>query len=673
MNTPIAASFWNRSVFTTVRRLLFAGLLAGLLLPTAASPVDRKTIEIPDAPTLGNYPDTSLPLSTDTTVTPDAAPTDTARITVSTSTNFKGKLEGNPTTGVVRVTNAHPAGTYTVTVRAFDGAGASVTKTFMLTVTTPFTCSPLTFAAAAPFPANSGGASTVGDFNGDGIQDIAVVSGSASTVSILLGNGAGGFGAPTPFGTGTGTNPASVAVGDFNGDGKQDLATANFDSSNVSILLGDGAGNFGAATNFAAGARARAVVVGDFNGDGRQDLAVANFNSANVAILLGNGAGSFASPTFFATAGGPISIALGDFNGDSNQDLVVVNLNAVNFSILLGNGAGSFAGPTNFTSLVSPISVAVGDFNNDGKQDLAVTNQGQGAVQIWVGTGTGSFTLAATLATGSLLLSATVGDFNGDGNQDVAIASVNSYVSIYLGGGAANFGNAINFDVGGGPSSLAVGDFNGDGLQDLAATNSNLAILLRDCTIAPTSAVSRKTHGGAGDFDITLPLSGLPGTLGVECRTGGTTNDYQLVVTYPANVVVNGNPQAQVTSGSGVIGSGGTSNGGVVVVSGNTVTIPLTNVTNDQVINVALNGVNNEPGIINTPAGTGGNLVIPMGVLVGDTNGNKTVNAGDIGQTKGQSGALVTGSNFRTDVNANGSINAGDIGLVKARSGTSIP
>ena len=94
----------------------------------------------------GNYPDTSVPLSTDTTVTPDAAPTNTTSINVSTSTDFKGKLEGDPATGVVRVTDAHPAGTYTVTVTAFDSGGATATKTFTLTVTTPATCTPVSFA-----------------------------------------------------------------------------------------------------------------------------------------------------------------------------------------------------------------------------------------------------------------------------------------------------------------------------------------------------------------------------------------------------------------------------------------------------------------------------------------------------------------------------------------------
>src|SRR5438046_3536320 len=131
----------------------------------------------PPIPILGNYPNTSLPLSTDTTVLPDAAPANTTSINVSTSTNFKGKLGGYPGTGVVRVTDAHPAGTYAVTVRAFDSAGASATKNFALTVTTPTTCNPISFAPAVNYTPHNGPISVgVGDFNGDGKQDLAVVN-----------------------------------------------------------------------------------------------------------------------------------------------------------------------------------------------------------------------------------------------------------------------------------------------------------------------------------------------------------------------------------------------------------------------------------------------------------------------------------------------------------------
>ena len=204
------------------------------------------------APTLGNYPDTSLALSTDTTVTPDAAPSDTTSINVSTSTDFNGTLTGDPTTGVVRVTNAHPAGTYTVTVTAFDSGGATASKTFSLTVTTPVTCNPVYFPTATNFTVGEYPRSVaVGDFNGDGQQDLAVANYNSDNVSILLGDGTGNFSAPTNFSVGTG--PLSLAVGDFNGDGNQDLAVANRLSGNVSILLGDGTGNFSAPTNFAVG------------------------------------------------------------------------------------------------------------------------------------------------------------------------------------------------------------------------------------------------------------------------------------------------------------------------------------------------------------------------------------------------------------------------------------
>src|SRR5213592_817094 len=182
------------------------------------------------APILGNYPKTSVSLSGDRTITPDSAPTNTTSINVSTSTAFKGKLEGYPATGIVRVTDAHPAGTYTVTVKAFDSGGASVTKRFVLKVRTPTTCNPVHFAPAANVPAGNGPyASAVGDFNGDGKQDLAVTNISTNSVSILLGNGNGTFGAPATFPVGS--TPTSLAVGDFNGDGKQDLAVANLGSN----------------------------------------------------------------------------------------------------------------------------------------------------------------------------------------------------------------------------------------------------------------------------------------------------------------------------------------------------------------------------------------------------------------------------------------------------------
>ena len=168
----------------------------------------------------------------------------------------------------------------------------------------------------------------------------------------------------------------------------------------------------------------------------------------------------------------------------------------------------------------------------------------------------------------------------------------------------------------------------------------------------PTLVVSRKTHGGAGTFDINLPLTGNPG---IECRSGGASNNYQVVFTFPSAVTFT---NAAVTAGAGSVSS--SSGSGTT-----TVTVNLTGVTNAQRIMVTLQGASDGT---NT-----GDLSVPMGVLLGDVNGNGSVNSTDISQTKLQSGQAVTNANFREDVNANGSINATDVSSVKLKSGTALP
>ena len=197
------------------------------------------------------------------------------------------------------------------------------------------------------------------------------------------------------------------------------------------------------------------------------------------------------------------------------------------------------------------------------------------------------------------------------------------------------------------------------GAGDGSPLNSGGRYCAQPSTPIVQRAVSRKTHGSVGSFDISLPLSGTPG---VECRSGGATNDYTIVVTFLANVSVDGNPQAAVTSGTATVGSGGVSDGGMIAISGNTVTIPLTNVANAQTINVTLNNVNGST-----------NLIIPMSILIADVNGNDAVNASDVSLTKSRIGQSITQTNFRSDVNASGAINAGDVSAIKSRVGTGQP
>jgi hypothetical protein len=170
-----------------------------------------------------------------------------------------------------------------------------------------------------------------------------------------------------------------------------------------------------------------------------------------------------------------------------------------------------------------------------------------------------------------------------------------------------------------------------------------------------STAVSRKTHGAAGDFDVALPLFVSPG--GIECRSGGATNDYELVFTFSNNV----------ESGTATIDSGIGTVSGPPVFAGNTMTVNLTGVGNVQVLTIRLSGVTDQ--YLQTLPDS----FVSMGVLIADTNANGTVNAADVAQTKAELGQPVTGANFRTDVNANGVINSADAALVKSHSGESLP
>jgi hypothetical protein len=324
----------------------------------------------------------------------------------------------------------------------------------------------------------------VADFNGDGIPDLAVANANGGNVSVLLGNGDGSFQAARSFYTGD--SPESVAVADFNGDGVPDLAVGKNSSTNVSVLLGNGDGTFQAAVDYAAGDVPKSVAVGDFNGDGIPDLAAADATSypGTVSVLLGNGDGTFQAPRTFYAGRSPQSVAVGDFNGDGILDLAVANSGPTDtMSVLLGNGDGTFEAPLPFYAGRSPQSVVVGDFNGDGIADLAWADWIDNSVWVALGNGDGTFRVSV-LAAGRDPWSVAVGDFNGDGLLDLAVANeASNNVSVLLGNGDGSFQAAVNYAAGNTPRSVAVGDFNSDDFPDLAVADSDayaVSILLND-------------------------------------------------------------------------------------------------------------------------------------------------------------------------------------------------
>src|SRR5712691_8484632 len=187
-----------------------------------------------------------------------------------------------------------------------------------------------------------------GDFNGDGKPDLVVSNVDSNTVSVLLGNGDGTFLPAVSFPVGP--NPWYFAVGDFNGDGKLDLAVAYYGcsldcsvspSNTVMVFLGNGDGTFRPASQLTVGNGPAGVAVGDFNGDGKPDLAVANVNDNTLSVLLGNGDGTFQpAQTFSGVGSHPYFPAVGDFNRDGKLDLAITNHLGNTVSVLLGNGDG---------------------------------------------------------------------------------------------------------------------------------------------------------------------------------------------------------------------------------------------------------------------------------------------------------------------------------------------
>jgi hypothetical protein len=320
--------------------------------------------------------------------------------------------------------------------------------------------------------------------NGDGRPDLAVADNGWNMISVLPGNGDGGFGPKTDFETGWG--PWCVAIGDLNGDRTPDLVTPNLLSSTVSVLLGHGDGSFGIGTEYGTGTDPISVAIGDLNHDGKLDLVTADNGSRTVSVLLGNGDGSFGVNTRCSVDGNPCCVAIGDLNRDGKPDLV-------GGFVLLGNGDGTFV-KTNYWD--NPRSVATGDMNGDGKLDVVAAYPDawyshNDRVGVMFGDGNGSFASGTNFTLGPVgTVSLAIGDLNGDGKLDVAVAdSAANTVSVLLGNGNGGFSEGLDFGTGFCPYSVAIGDLNGDGRPDLAVANylsNTVSVLLNTGGSLPT-------------------------------------------------------------------------------------------------------------------------------------------------------------------------------------------
>ena len=355
----------------------------------------------------------------------------------------------------------------------------------------------------------------VGDLNRDDKADLAITNYGDNTVSVLLGNGDGTFHAHVDYPTGN--HPGSVAIGDFNGDGQPDLAVANAgDYQNprtVRVLLGDGEGRFQVHVSYPTDDYISSIAVGDFNGDGKPDLVMANSEVNSVSLLLGNGDGSFQMHVDYATGNGP-SLIVGDFNHDGKLDLAVANYEDDTMSVLLGDGNGTFQPHVDYPTGHSPSSLAVGDFNGDGKLDLAVANTSGNSVSVLLGSGDGTFHAHVDYPTGNHPGSVAVGDFNADGKPDLALVNVyqsDRTVSVLMGNADGTFQASMNYASGQVLDAATPADFNMDGALDLAVStpfnSATILLNIRGTKAELRSSANPSTFGQAVNLTATIQAS----------------------------------------------------------------------------------------------------------------------------------------------------------------------
>jgi hypothetical protein len=382
------------------------------------------------------------------------------------------------------------------------------------------------------------------DLANNGKLDLVTANSGSYTISVLMDNGDGTFGAAQTYAVGS--DPVAVAVGDFNGDGKLDIVTANEWSNTVSVLLGNGDGSFQAAKSYAVGSQPDSVAVGKF--DGKLDIVTANLGDNTVSLLPGNGDGTFGVAQKVASFNAPIvSLAVGDFNADGKLDLAVATRgtdgtggyyyypgNAPAVTVLMGNGNGTFMTGNTYDlssrslfppSDFAPPAITAADLNGDGMPDLAFTDAGLGMVDVLLNNGNGTFSGYGSCWTGgssSYPQAIVAADMNGDGKLDLVTTNGNDTLSVLAGDGSGSVGNLYVFSTNTGPSSVAAGDFNGDGLTDLAMPAGNsVEVLLNNgswpslvaTATDPVTGASITSITAGNTFNLTVTADGPTGTV----------------------------------------------------------------------------------------------------------------------------------------------------------------
>jgi ligand-binding sensor domain-containing protein len=476
------------------------------------------------------------------------------------------------------------------------------------------------FAPKVDFVTGAGPVSVaIGDLDGDGKADLAVTNNGSNTVSVFRNTSSSGSITPASFAAkvdfATGTAPYFVAIGDLDGDGKADLAVANVTNNTISVYRNTSTSgsittaNFSSKVDFTTGANPRSVALGDLDGDGKADMAVANYSDNTLSVFRNTCTSgsitttSFASKVDFTTGSSPVSIAKSDFDADGKADLAVANNTSNTVSVYRNTSSSgpitsaSFAPKVDFTTGVSPNSAAIGDLNGDGKADLATTNFNSNTVSVFRNTSSsGSISTASfaakvdfTIGTGTNPQSLAIGDLDGDGKTDLAVANYTSNtVSVIR-----------NNPVFPPPSITSFAPASGTEGTSITITGANFDPVSANNTATINGVSATVTSSTTTSLTITVPTGATTGKIAVTVngQTATSATDFTFV-TLPGqwveknNGLYGGRVSALVADGSNLFA--GTNGGGVFLSNNNGAswTAVNTGLTNLYVYSLAVSGSN---------------------------------------------------------------------------------
>ncbi|MBU1299984.1 MAG: VCBS repeat-containing protein, partial [Bacteroidetes bacterium] len=485
---------------------------------------------IAGVPTVASFSPTFGPVETSVTITgTNFSPTPANNIV------FFGAVRGTVSSATSTSLSVNvPAGaTYAPITVTANGLTAYSGSPFIVTFPRGGWITTSGFATKVDFTTGSNPRSiAIGDLDGDGKSDLAVVNSQSTTVSVFRNTSTSGTIASGSYAAkadlATGSSPTTVTIGDIDGDGKPDLVVGNWNDNNVSVFRNtssSGSISFAGRVNFSTGDRPYGIAIRDLDGDGKPDLAVANYGDNTVSVLRNTsstGSISFDTKVDFTTGVAPNGVAIGDFDGDEKPDLAVANSTANTVSVFRNTSNGesiSFANKVDFTTGTFPRMIAIGDLDGNGKPDLAVGNWTDNTVSVFRNTSTsGSITIESfagkvDFVTGTTPHGVAIGDLDGDGKPDLAVSNYSSdAVSVFRNtrtSESISLAAKVDLTTGSVPFDVGIGDLDGDGKPDLAVPNySGTSVsVLRNVIDVPDVPVLELPINGAKDVSINPTLS----------------------------------------------------------------------------------------------------------------------------------------------------------------------